>query len=151
MSVLNYSTTIAADKTIGEIQKILAENGAARIAVDYQDGRPSGITFGLITPHGPRTFTLPVDIEAMQRLLVREDAAGRIRSGSKANRTSREQAEKVAWRVIKDWLAAQMTLVQTQMASMDEVMLPYLNLGDRTLYSAYVESEDRILALGSGV
>lgn len=142
MAVLNYTTTIAVEKTIGEIQKLLAEAGAARIAVDYFDGRPNGVTFALTTPHGTRLFTLPVNIDAMHALLHKEDSAGRLRSGSKAARTSREQAERVAWRVVKDWLAAQLTLVQTQMASLDQVMLPYLHVGEgRTLYAAYRESE----------
>lgn len=146
--VLNYTTTISPDKTLGEIQKILAEAGAARIAVDYEDGRPSGVSFGLQTEHGPRLFTLPVDVPAMQRLIEREWRAGKLRSKSRNVMLSREQAEKVAWRVIKDWLAAQMALVAAEQASMDQVMLPYLRMGDKTLYSAYREHE-QFLALES--
>lgn len=150
MPILNYTTSISADKTVGEIQKLLAEHGASRIAVDYENGRPSGITFGLVTPHGPRGFALPVDIGAMHGLLKKEDDAGRLRSGTRAIRSSREQAERVAWRVLKDWVAAQMTMVQSQMASMDQVMLPYLQTDGRTLYAAYVESENLALAASPG-
>lgn len=147
--VLNYSTSIAPDKTIGEIQKILAEAGAARIAVDYENGRPSGITFGLVTDHGPRLFTLPVNVPAMERLIAREWNAGKLRSKSRNVMLSREQAERVAWRVIKDWLAAQMALVAAEQASMDQVMLPYLRVDEnRTLYAAYREREN-FLALES--
>lgn len=150
MSVLNYTTKIAAAKTIGEVQALLAKHGAARIAVDYTDGTPAGLTFGLVTAHGPRLFTLPVDVDAMHRLLVAEDNAGRLKSGgmARAERRSRAQAERVAWRVIKDWLAAQLALVQTEMASLDQVMLPYLHADDtgRTLYAAYRDREN-VLAL----
>lgn len=151
MSVLNYTTQIAAGKTIAEIQALLAKHGAARIAIDYSDGAATGVTFGLVTPHGPRMFTLPVDVDAMHRLLVAEHDAGRLRSGkSKAVIRSREQAERVAWRVIKDWLAAQLALVQTEMAALDQVMLPYLHVdGDRTLYAAYRDREN-VLALERG-
>lgn len=143
MAVLNYTTSIAATKTVGEMQTALAQAGASRIAVDYEDGSPSALSFMLVTPHGPRHFTLPVNVDAMHRLLVAEDKAGRIRSGSKATRSNREQAERVAWRVMKDWLLAQLALVATEMVGLDQVMLPYLQIDDsgRTLYASYKERE----------
>lgn len=143
MAVLNYTTQIAATKTVGEMQTLLAQAGASRISVDYDDGAPSALSFMLVTPHGPRYFTLPVNVDAMHRLLEAEDKAGRIRSGAKATRSSRPQAERVAWRVMKDWLAAQLALVATEMVGLDQVMLPYLHVDDtgRTLYGAYKERE----------
>lgn len=153
MSVLNYTTKISSSKTIGEVQALLARHGASRIAVDYTDGQPSGLTFALVTPHGPRLFTLPVDVDAMHRLIVAEDQADRLKSGgmSKAMRRSREQAERVAWRVIKDWLAAQLALVATEMAALDQVMLPFLHVDDgRTLYGAYRERENLLELEGKG-
>jgi hypothetical protein len=102
------------------------------------------MTFGLVTPHGPRLFTLPVDVDAMQRLLAGHKPSGGM---SMAAFRSREHAERVAWRVIKDWLAAQLTLVATDMAALDQVMLPYLHVdGDRTLYAAYRDREN-VLAI----
>ena len=143
MAVLNYTTSIAATKTVGEMQTALAQAGAGRISVDYDNGSPAALSFMLATPHGPRHFTLPVNVDAMHRLLVAEDKAGRIRSGAKATRSSREQAERVAWRVMKDWLLAQLALVATEMVGLDQVMLPYLQIDDsgRTLYASYRERE----------
>ena len=43
MTVLNYTTKIAASKTVGEIQAMLAKHGASRIATDYHDGGPQRI------------------------------------------------------------------------------------------------------------
>jgi len=150
VSVLNYTTKVPVAKTVSEIQSMLAGHAASRVAVDYdEDGRPSGVTFGIVTPHGPRVFTLPVDVTAMHRLLLSEDDAGNLARGgqSGAVRRSREHAERVAWRVIKDWLAAQLALVQTEMAALDQVMLPYLHVdAERTLYAAYRNRED-VLAL----
>ena len=76
MAVLNYTTRIAATKTVGEMQNALAQAGASRISTDYEDGRPSALSFMLVTPHGPRHFTLPVNVPAMHRLL-RCPVAGR--------------------------------------------------------------------------
>lgn len=143
MAVLNYTTQIAANKTVGEMQAALAQAGAGRISVDYEGAAPNALSFMLATPHGPRHFTLPVNVDAMHRLLMAQDKAGKLRGGTKANRSSREQAERVAWRVMKDWLLAQLALVETEMAGLDQVMLPYLQIDDsgRTLYASYRETE----------
>lgn len=143
MAVLNYSTQIAANKTVGEMQAALAAAGAGRISVDYEGAAPIALSFMLSTPHGARHFTLPVNVDAMHRLLRDQDRAGKLRGGTKANRSSREQAERVAWRVMKDWLLAQLALVETEMAGLDQVMLPYLQIDDsgRTLYASYRERE----------
>lgn len=147
MSVLNYTTKIAASKTVSEVQVMLAKHGATRIGVDYFDGQPCGLTFALVTPHGSRLFTLPVNADAMHRLLIAEHKAKRLGSLSASVATSREHAERVAWRVIKDWLAAQLALVQTEMAALDQVLLPYLHVdGERTMYAAYSDREN-VLAL----
>lgn len=146
--IVNYTTKVPAARTVSEVQGLLAKDGALRVAVDYADGTAVAITFALVTAHGPRVFTLPVDVDAMQRVL----AAGRPAGGmSLAVYRSREHAERVAWRVVKDWLAAQLALVKVGMAAIDQVMLPYLHADDsgRTLYAAYRDRED-VLALESG-
>lgn len=145
---LNYTTTISVEKTIGEMQAMLSRAGASRVSVDYDEGHPTAVTFMLSTPHGDRFFTLPVDVEAMHRNLIAAHRSGQARSLSKAVANSVEQAERVAWRVVKDWLAAQLTLVAAKMASLDQVMLPYLHVADdgQTLYQSYRERE-QVLAL----
>ena len=150
MGTLNYSTMIAASKTVSEMQAMLARHGASAVQVEYDDGRAVGLAFSLTTIHGPRHFSLPVDVPAMQRLLIRQDKAGQLRSGRKDQRTSMEQAERVAWRVMKDWLAAQLALVESQMASLDQVMLSYVHVQPGlTLYQAYSDREQRAIeALG---
>ena len=148
MATLNYTTSIGASRTVGEMQTLLARHGASRIAVTYQDQKPVGLSFQLETPHGGREFTLPVNVDAMHRLLVQQDNEGLLKSGTKAKRSSREQAERVAWRVMKDWLAAQLALVETEMVGLDQVMLPYLHVdGDRTLYATYKEREQAVAML----
>lgn len=149
---VNYTTRISAAKTVAEMQALLAGHGAASIAVDYDQGSPSALHFMLNTPHGQRSFSLPVDVSAMERLLVAEDRAGRLKSGSKAERSSRAQAERVAWRVMKTWLEAQLALVDTQMVGLDQVMLPYLNVdgSGRTLYDTYKHREAAALGRAGG-
>ena len=59
---------------------------------------------------------------------------------------TREQAARVAWRIAEDWLKAQAALIDASLASLDEVMLPYMVTrydGDRalTVYGAFREQQ----------
>ena len=148
-AMLNYSTSVGATRTVSEMQTMLAAHGAASIKIGYASGKPVGIDFEVETPHGFRAFSLPVNVDTMHAVLLSQDKAGLLKTGTKAGRSSREQAERVAWRVMKDWLAAQLALVETEMAGLDQVMLPYLQVdGTKTLYAAYAEREAS-LAIGA--
>ena len=46
----------------------------------------------------------------------------------------REQAYRTAWRIIKDWVDAQMALLETEMVDFEEVFMPYILSGRETLY-----------------
>lgn len=144
--LLNYSTSVPAARTIQEMQTALGRAGAHRVTVEYADGSPSALSFSLRTPHGDRYFTLPCDVDAVHHVLNQQNAAGVLRSSSV--KINAAQAERVAWRILKDWLEAQLALVRTTMAQLDQVMLPYLHTDDagRTLYEAYRDREN-VLAL----
>jgi len=150
---VNYTTKISAAQTVAEMQALLAQHGARRISVDYDaSGVPSALDFVLATPHGQRGFSLPGNVDRMERLLVAEDRAGRLRTGSKAERTNRAQAERVAWRVMKAWLEAQLALVAAEMVDIDQALLPFLQVGPagQTLYAMYKEQEALALPSGQG-
>lgn len=138
MPIKNYTTKIDVFESLGEIQGALARNGARKIMVGYDDnGRPCGITFGLQTAQGGMLFQLPANtpgvIAAFQRQKVKPDA---------------EQAERTAWRNIRDWILAQMAFVEAGNVQVDEVFLPYLTDGrGRTLYQVYQSGQ---LLLGTG-
>lgn len=138
MPIKNYTTKIDAFESLGEIQGALARNGARKIMVDYDDkGRPCGITFGLQTAQGGMLFQLPANtpgvMAAFNRQKIKPDA---------------DQAERTAWRNIRDWILAQMAFVESGNVQVDEVFLPYLTDGSgRTLYQVYQSGQ---ILLGSG-
>lgn len=149
---LNYTTRIGAKRTVQECLAILADAGADAVAAQYQDRQPVGISFRLATPGGPRDFSMPVNIDGVWKMIRDGYRDGTLRGGrSEASWTSREHAANVAWRVVKDWLEAQLAIVAAGMASLGEVMLPYLQVGDgQTLYQAYLESGGLRAALEAG-
>lgn len=148
---LNYTTTVPVAQTVGECQGILASAGASSVAVHYEDGQPSGLSFTLKTPHGTRAFTLPVDLDGMQQVLAQANKEGRLRSDGHKNARleGREHAARVAWRVAKDWLEACLALIAARMTTIETIMLPFLHVdGDRTLWEAYRDREQAAIGMG---
>jgi hypothetical protein len=129
MAILNYTTQIAAEKTVAEIQGILARAGASAILSEYDaEGILCALSFSLGTPAGPIYFKLPANFAGVMRAIEKDK---RIPQRLK----TKEQASRVAWRILKDWIEAQVAIVQAQCAEMAEVFLPYAQgAGGRTLY-----------------
>ena len=150
---LNYTTTIEATKTVAEMQRMLGEHGAEAVVVNYRDRQPVGLSFRLETPHGMRAYALPVHSDQVLATL-RDQARRRVGELAKPSVARRactpEQAHRVAWRVLRDWLTVQLAFIQTRMVTVDQVMLPYLIVDGVTLYDRYVEHEQSLLAVTDG-
>ena len=138
MAIKNYTTTIDVYKSLGEIQGSLASHGARQIMVDYDGaGQPIGVMFGIETVDGPRGFALPANVEGVRAVFARQKV-----------KATPGQAERTAWRNVRDWIMAQMAIIEAGQVQMEEVFLPYLTDGHgRTLYQLYQGGQ---LALGSG-
>ena len=128
MPILNYTTTVNVYKTLGEIQMQLVKHGAKKIMQDYDEqGRITALSFMVDTPAGPRGIRLPANVDAVHAVLHRQKV-----------KCDREQAERVAWRILKDWVEAQMAILESEMVQIDEVFLPYMvNQSGQTLFEAY--------------
>ncbi len=139
--IANYSTTVTALKSIGEIQGILVAHGVKSILMDYADGEPIGLSFVVGTPYGDSPFRLPANIDRVQSVLNKQ----RVRST-----IPRDLASRVAWRILKDWVRAQMAILETEMVSIDQVFLPYMQVGNegKILYEVML---DHRLQLPGGV
>jgi hypothetical protein len=119
MTILNYTTTISAEKTAGEIQAKLAKAKAQAVLCEYgPDGVMSSMSFRIDTSHGVIAFRLPANIAGVLNALKRDK---RVPQRLK----TKQQAANVAWRVLKDWIEAQLAIVEAEMAEMSEVFLPY--------------------------
>ena len=145
MPLLNYTTQIEAIKTVGEIQGILAAHGARSILIDYgDDGQVEALAFKVLTPQGDVAIRLPIDPDAVLRVLTEQNRLGRV----PRRYVNRPQAIRVAWRIVKDWVAAQMAILETEMVKMEQIFLPYVITDTgKTLYEAMV---DRHFQLGPG-
>lgn len=146
---LNYTTKIGAARTTGECMTLLAKAGASSVSVLYENAQPVGLAFSLATPHGRRDFTLPVSIDGLASVLRNADYPPGVGGATLARYMTREHAARVAWRIMKDWLEAQLALIAAGMALLPEIMLPYLRVDEgRTLWQAYQERERDGLTAG---
>lgn len=118
MAILNYTTSIACEKSIAEIQKCLVSHGAHKIVTDYENGSPSSVTFCLTLNGSMVGFSLPANYLGVLKAMKNDRKVPN-------SRCTEEQAQKVAWRIVKDWVEAQMAIVEAQLADMAEVFLPY--------------------------
>ena len=119
MPILNYTTSIKVEKTTGEIQEKLAHAGAQAIMTEYDDERVlCALSFRMVCNGVMVNFNLPAQIDRIYVLLQRDDKVPR-------KLKTRDQAARVAWRIIKDWIEAQLAIVEAEQAQMVEVFLPY--------------------------
>lgn len=121
-----------------EIQKCLVKHGATKIVTDYIDQTPTAVTFCLILNGNLTAFSLPANYLGVLKSM---------KSDSKIPRRllTDEQALKVSWRIIKNWVEAQMAIVEAQLADMAEVFLPYaITKSGTTLYKE-IESNGMLM------
>ena len=140
--VRNYSTTISAAKTVGEIQALLAANGASRIMTEYDAGAdPTAVSFILTIGNLEHAFRLPIDPASTLERLKKDPRVNWKRKTS-------EHAAKVSWRNVKMWVEAQLEFVKDGQVSLAQVMLPYRLVSEhQTMWDQFAESQ---LKLGGG-
>ena len=138
MPIKNYTTKVPAPQSVAEIVGTLAAHGATRIQQDYDGGRPVSIAFAIDTPAGLRAFRLPSSADRVKTVLLRQNV-----------KADDVQAERVAWRILRDWVLSQMAILETEMVAMDQIMLPYMvDDNGRTVYELYQSSQ---FLLGGGL
>jgi len=132
MPILNYTTSIDPHKTVAEIQKMLASKGARGILLEYnQHGDPSAVMFQIEVKGQPLRYRLPCRAERVWDVLGKQWKAGKV----ERRHTSMEHATRVGWRIIKDWIEAQLAIVEAGMVDMTEVFLPYQLVNEtQTMY-----------------
>lgn len=148
MPLKNYTTSVSAERTIGEIMEILAPKGAREILTAYDDsGKVIGLSWTVDTPRGKLAFRLPLNLDAVHRTLNDQRGKGQ---GVKSSQTTIDHARKVAWRTIKDWIDAQMALLETEQVEFEQIFLPYMVVNkDQDLYHHMLEQDFQV-ALGPG-
>jgi hypothetical protein len=141
---LNYTTVIEPSKTAAECVARLATHGATAIGLTYDAGFPTGLQFQIDTAHGLQAYALPVNVDGTLKALQRAWRQHRIPQ----SKATLEQARRTGWRVIKNWLEAQLALIDAGVADMAEVMLPWMLVDGQTVYQTFLERNQLALTQG---
>lgn len=137
MAILNYTTTVDAFKTVSEIEYILVKHKAKSIMKHYDGESIIGLSFLIDNGYQQIPVRLPVKTDECLKVLKKEKAAGK-----KNIKDTREQAERVAWRILKDWVEAQMALLDIEMVSFEEIFLSYIETSSgKTVYQCMEEKK----------
>lgn len=131
MNIKNYTSTVAVNLTVARIEQLLAEAGVSSVSKDYEQGTLMALSFCIPVPTGkPMTVRLPANAAAVFETMKKE--VKRPRSGTMEK--LKEQSRRTAWKLMQDWIAVQISLIQMQQADVIQVFLPYLWDGERTFY-----------------
>lgn len=138
MAILNYSTSIDSFKTVSEVEYILMKHKAKSIMKNYEGESIIGLSFLIDTGINQIPVRLPVKVDECLEVMKKEKK-NNPRSNIKA---TREQAERVAWRILKDWVEAQMALLDIEMVRFEEIFLPYIETDNgKTIYQRLEEKQ----------
>lgn len=130
-NIKNYTTDVPADRSILEIEKLLTLFGAAAIIKEYTpDGRVHSLSFRL----QEEAFRLPSNVKGVKEILFKG-----IRAQRDSEKRREDKAYRVAWRILKDWTHAQLSLIASGQAHAMEIFLPYMFDGKTTLYQKFME------------
>ena len=152
MPILNYTTTVPPERSVDEITTLLVRKGAKSVTSDFNDdGRVKAVSFVMAVGGLPTRFLMPANAEGVAKVMLREKPyRPQIRSTKqKYEQKVRQQAERVAWRILKDWVEAQMALIESSQAEAAQVFMPYATARDgRTMYELFVENNQKRLGNG---
>lgn len=156
MPLLNYTTAKPAQETLADIQEILAKWGVQGVLTEFEGRQVAAVSFRMQVGETPMAFKLPCNWRQVHSALQAHNAKRGYRRSSHGGKykekridDSEEQAIRVAWRIIKDWIEAQMALIEVNMATVPQVFLPYAVTKDgRTLAEKVLDNPGFLLGDG---
>jgi hypothetical protein len=145
MALLNYTTKIEPEQTIAEIQKLLSKHGVSAMMTEYDGPHVAAVSFRMNIDGKPIGFKLPCNWRAVMEVFKKD-----YKVVNRIGRPNLEpQAIRTAWRIIFEWVRAQLALVEVNMVTVPQVFLPYAIMRDGKTLSEHVERDPSLL-LGGG-
>lgn len=134
----NYSARLTT-KPLETIQEQLSYH-ASSVQFHYRDGQAIALNFSMQINGHEISFRLPARIREVEIRLYGKD--------TKLNNIQKKQAYVTAWANIRDWVSAQIAMIDTGMVKAEEVFLPYLlNASNLTLFES-MEKQQFLLERG---
>jgi hypothetical protein len=148
MTLFMETTEIAPERTVQEIQKVLAKYGASAVMMEFDQTRSvAAVAFRYdVVGTGSVPFRLPCRWEAIADILRKRAGIGDQRwagtwdSDKRRRAAIEEKARRVAWRQTFRWIEAQLAYTETGMVKVEEVFFSYIQMkGGKTLFQKHAE------------
>ena len=139
MKLVNYTTKITPEQTIGEIQRMLADYGVTAMMTEYDGRQVSAVSFKLLVNNQEFPFRMPCNWRGVYEVLKKPEYS-RI-----PVREKEAQAPRVAWRMLHEWIRAQLSLVEVNMVTIPQVFLPYTIMKDGRTLAEHIETDSNFL------
>lgn len=140
MPILNYTTKVSAANSAGQIQSILGSKGARAVTMGYENGEPESLHFCVDIQNSPANFRLPCNWRGVLKVL---EADRKVPNSYKSEMVAR----RVAWRILKTWIEAQMAIIEAGQATIAEVFLPYcMTSRGKSVYELIYEKPELLLS-----
>ena len=105
---------------------------------DYlSDGRVSGIAFQL----NGKGFKLPNNQSGVFNILF-SNKSSRVNG----NKKREERAYRVSWRILREWIHSQLSLIASGQAEPEQALLPYMWNGKESFYDRVKRTEFQLEA-----
>ena len=152
----NYTTNKNYIRTIGEIEQVLAGIGAKMIMKDYDEfGAVKALSFVIPFKGRDIPIRLPARVDRIPGALRHhfnnnKDLSSSQKSLIKKAMTNVDHGRNIGWRIIQDWLEAQIAIMQLDQINMLEALLPFTtwNKNGETLYELLERNDFNLPKLG---
>jgi hypothetical protein len=114
MAILNYTTSVDPWKTVHELQQILVKHKVSHFSIRNEGSFPVALAFTIDFNGRPLNYVLPCNFQGVLECLKRDKKVPK-------NLKNSDQALRVGWRIMKDWVAAQLALVDANLVTIHEV------------------------------
>lgn len=127
----NYTTTVAPEKILKDIENIILDFGGTGIIWDYDSERKiSGLMFKIEVDGATRLVNVPLLVGKTKGVLEKQKVIPKRDTWSRYYEQQTAKDWDLAYRVtlanIRDWLDAQLAIYATEMFEIPQIFLPYL-------------------------
>lgn len=150
MNLKNYTSTVPAERSIANIEHLLARAGATHIAKEFTHGKVTSFIFQLNISDSHIPFKIPAKISQVFERLWADTSTKRLRDFDAKKKVVMEQAERTAWKILHEWVEINISLIQINQVKAFEVFLPYVfdYKLQQTLFEKIEENGLKLLGMG---
>lgn len=138
-----YTSTVSVERTIASIEQLLVDIGASHIEKQYNKGMPVSIIFSMPSPDNTViSFKLPAHID--EALVIMRTIPEYRNKGPK---WIEAQSQRTAWRIVLNWVEAQVAMIQLNQVSPLQLFLPHVfnRMTGETFYEVIVRDNCKLL------